>query len=212
MTIAQLFSAKQAQRASAFFRPRRRRKAPTRHRKFLLEPLEQRLLLDIDPLAPQLAALQGALDVPGETDRYTFSLTAEKRLLFDTSASDASIYWSLEGPRGQEVADRPFAATGWSGNPTVDLVPGDYTLTVDGTGDATGSYAFRILDLAAAPVLPLGTPATATLDPGNITALCQFPAQAGDKVYFDSQNITGTVYHTLLDPYAQPVFAKSPAA
>ena len=38
-------------------------------------------------------------------------------------------------------------------NPTLRLGPGAYTLTVDGTGDATGYFNFRLTDLAnAAPL------------------------------------------------------------
>ena len=176
--------------------------AGKRRRKILFEPLEQRLLLDANPV-------HGSLDVPGESDSYTFSLTTDKRLLFDTLEGGTSIHCSLDGPRGQEVTNRAFSATGWSNNPTIDLVPGDYKLTVDGSGDATGPYAFRLLDLAAAPSLPLGTPVSAILDPGNSTRLYQFTAQAGDKVYFDSQDYTGNEYCTLIDPYAKPVFADS---
>jgi len=60
----------------------------------------------------------------------------------------------LEGPRGQEVVNRSFTADSYSADPVVDLVPGDYMMTVDGSGDATGPYAFRLLDLAAAPGIP----------------------------------------------------------
>jgi hypothetical protein len=171
-----------------------------KRRKVLFEPLEPRLLLDANPVL-------GSLDVPGETDRYTFSLTADQRLLFDALEGDTGVHWSLDGPRGAEVTDRAFDATGYWANPALDLVPGDYTITVDGSGDTTGSYAFQIHDLASAAILPLGTPITETLDPGNGAALYQFAAQAGDRIYFDSQDYTGSVYYTLLDSFAQPVFA-----
>ncbi len=56
MSIAELFDAKQIQRAQNFFAGRRRRRAlrksrtsPPKRQKILLEPLEPRLLLSADP-------------------------------------------------------------------------------------------------------------------------------------------------------------------
>ena len=66
---------------------------------------------------------------------------------------DTGIQWSLDGPRGEEVTNRAFDTFGYLSNPALDLVPGDYTITVDGSGDTTGSYGFQILDFASAAAL-----------------------------------------------------------
>jgi hypothetical protein len=85
---------------------------------------------------------------------------------------------------------RPFPDIG--GNPLLELIAGDYTLTIDAAGDATGSFAFRLLDVADATPITPGTAATGSLSPGNETDLYQFSATAGQSFYFDAQLFSAT--------------------
>src|SRR3546814_11517631 len=62
---------------------------------------------------------------------------------------------------------------------------GDYVLTVDGTGDTAGDFAFRLLDLAAATPLTLGAVTSGTIEPANATALYRVTGAAGDRLFFD---------------------------
>jgi hypothetical protein len=48
--------------------------------------------------------------------------------------------------RARASAHRRRRDRAFGSNPILNLVAGDYTLVVDGTGDHTGSYAFRLLD------------------------------------------------------------------
>ncbi|MGO7396243.1 hypothetical protein ACC684_39765, partial [Rhizobium ruizarguesonis] len=66
--------------------------------------------------------------------------------------------------------------------PVLELLAGSYTLIVDADYDATGSYAFRLLDLAAANPIIRGEPVPGTLASGNETAIYSFSAQAGDQI------------------------------
>ncbi|HEY7600478.1 MAG TPA: LamG domain-containing protein, partial [Candidatus Limnocylindrales bacterium] len=98
-------------------------------------------------------------------------------------------------------------------NPVLDLVAGDYTLTIDAAGDATVGYAFRLLDLAQAPVITPGTPVTGQLNPSRATDLYRFSADAGARFYFDFRNVSAPagseVYWRLVDPYGNVVFDRT---
>ena len=96
------------------------------------------------------------------------------------------------------------------GNPVLNLIAGNYTLMVDGTVDHTGSYSFRLSDLASATPITPGTPVSGTLNPGNATNLYKFNANAGDLFYFDQQSLSGgNTYWRLIDPYGQQVWFNS---
>ncbi|MCB1943508.1 MAG: LEPR-XLL domain-containing protein, partial [Candidatus Accumulibacter sp.] len=72
--------------------------------------MEPRILLDATPSIP-VTRIDGSIDVAGETDRYGFTLNESVRVVFDSLTDDASIRWSLEGPRGAVVSDRGFNAS-----------------------------------------------------------------------------------------------------
>ena len=101
--------------------------------------------------------------------------------------------WTLTGPTGTVVSNRAFNTSDGSNvlNPVVNVPAGDYTLTVDGSGDATGAYSFRLSDLAAAIALTPGTPVSGALSPANETDLYRFEVAAGDRLYFDAQARAG---------------------
>ena len=178
-----------------------------RCRSMRFETLEPRLLLSAD--------VTGMIDIPGETDQFKFTLARDTKLYFDSLSADPSISWSLSGPRGTEVSSRSFVysdSATLSGNPVLDLLAGEYTLTVDGSLDATGPYSFRLLDVEGdATAITPGTVVAGTLNPGNETDAYQFTALAGDQFYFDAQSYSGTYndYWRLLDPYGGVVFGPS---
>src|SRR5687768_8860065 len=62
------------------------------------ESFEPRVLMAADPVL-----ITGALDSPGETDRYNFTLDVNSQVVFDSLTNSANINWSLTGPRGTVV-------------------------------------------------------------------------------------------------------------
>jgi hypothetical protein len=135
------------------------RRAPFR-RKPLFEALEQRLLMS--------ASVVGAIDVPGETDTYQFSLPQAKLLYLDTQ-SNVNFSWSLSGPSGTVVDGRSFQGSNANEigvNPVMNLPAGDYRLSVDAPGDATGPYAFQLLDLSQGQAITPGAAVSGTLNAG----------------------------------------------
>ncbi|MFN0054155.1 MAG: putative Ig domain-containing protein [Planctomycetales bacterium] len=150
--------------------------------------------------------VNGSIGVPGEQDLYTFSLAKPALLYFDGLSNSGS--WALTGPAGTVVSNQSFA----SGNyPVLNLIAGDYTLAVDGFSDATGSYRFRLSDLAQATSLTPGTPVSGTLNPVDEADLFQFTAAAGDQFFFDVQARSGanSAGWRLADPYGNILFSKS---
>jgi hypothetical protein len=170
-----------------------------------------------DPFALTLnQTTAGAIDVAGESDRYTFAIdSGGARVAFDALAGTAGVRWSLAGPTGDVVTNRLFTASDANTLTTgavFSLVEGAYTLTVDGVGDAAVPYSFRLVDVATVTDLTptLGTAvANVTLTPGNETDFYRFTAAAGDKFFFDVTQLTlggNSLQWRLVDPLNANVF------
>src|SRR5207253_5062354 len=105
------------------------------------------------------------------------------------------------GPAGTAVSNRQFnASDGFSGFPLA-LPAGSYTLTISGSGQTTGAYAFRLSDLAAATPLTPGTPVSGTLNRANSTDLYRFDSAAGQSFYIARLAGGGSADWRLIDPY-----------
>ncbi len=163
-----------------------------------VEPLEPKVLLSADAL-PGVHTVDGSVDQPGEQDRYEFIVQERTRFLFDGVQGD-QIQWQLRGSNSTDQFD--FRALTNNGDRFLDLDPGKYTLTVDGVGDHTGTYAFRLMGMEAAVPLTSGATVAGTLQPGAQGALYSFNAEAGDRLFLQagSGNTGGT--WTLFDPTA----------
>jgi RHS repeat-associated protein len=156
--------------------------------------------------------VNGNLAAPSQQDTYTFNLTNNSLLYFDSLTNNLNFQWSLTGPPGTVVSNRSFTSSNVLnlGNPALVLPAGPYTLTVSATTPNMGPYSFRLSDTAAAQVLTPGTPVTTTLNPGNSTALYQFSATAGQSFYFAALSYTnGGPFDNwqLLDPYGNVLFS-----
>uniref|UniRef100_UPI003217AD8F hypothetical protein n=1 Tax=Dyella sp. TaxID=1869338 RepID=UPI003217AD8F len=137
-------------------------------------------------------AVNGSIPLAGQSAVYSFHLAAATQLAFDALSSRGDMLWSLAGPRGQEVNSRSLnSSDGNSGQNVLALPAGDYTLTVQGSGDATGAFAFNLLDLSTAAALAQGAPLSGTLSPGNSSSAYQFTAAAGDSVAVHAASATG---------------------
>ncbi len=83
----------------------------------------------------------GDLQVQGELDSFTFVMTQEREIFFDRQiGSNFSIDWFLVDSQGTEV----FRDASWGDIEPILLPPDEYTLTVDGRGDATPEYQFQL--------------------------------------------------------------------
>ena len=180
-------------------------KMPTPAASIRFETLEPRILLsgDVNPAALSVA---GGISVPGEQDQYEFTVAESRRVVFDSLTNRSDLNWKLGGADGL-ITSRDFNSTDYNASsPAFELTPGKYTLTVDGSNDATGSYALRLIDAdAAADMLP-GSEVSGILDGGNKTAVYRFSAKAGDKFYFSGSTDTPEelgVDWRLIDPFGR---------
>jgi hypothetical protein len=96
---------------------------------------------------------------------------------------------------------------GGSSDPVLNLIAGNYTLAVYSNTDHTGSYSFRLSDMASATPISPGTAVSGSLNPGNSTNIYQFNANAGDPLYFDVLSGGGSPNTwRLIDPNGQQLF------
>ena len=153
-------------------------------------------------------AVSGMLADAGQIDSYTFSLAANALLYFDAQANNAGLQWSLAGPGGVAVNNRSFTATDGrfsASDPVLSLPAGAYTLTMSGTAQTAGPYAFSLSSLSTATALTPDTATNGTLNPANSTNLYQFSGNAGDKYTFVPQGGKGNQFWRLIDPYGNVV-------
>jgi hypothetical protein len=145
-------------------------------RRLFFETLEPRLLLSAD-----LLPIQGSIAVPGETDHRAFAVMEDAHVLLEAQTS-GQLNWTLDGPHGNVISSQSAAASdpvGKSTSSPLDLVSGNYTLSIQGVANATGTYQFQLLDLASA--------ATATPDVQPAASTPAAPAVGGQPTQMDPQ-------------------------
>ncbi len=141
-------------------------------------------------------AVDGAISVAGEVDRYSFTAQAGQTAYFEIQMGYAlAIDWKLVDETGKVLFEYPFYGD-------YGLVPltqgGTYTLTV-GTAGATytGPYRFKIWDVPPAQTFALsigdavadGVPAAGAgrIESPGVKDVYTFTAAPGQTVYFDNQ-------------------------
>jgi RHS repeat-associated protein len=131
-------------------------------------------------------SVSGSISERGERDVYTFTGSANQRLILDSLAQTPGTYVRAVSPSGIEVFN--IQASGDSGRLTPYILPeaGNYRLIVDGNVESTENYNFRLLSLTTAPTLNLNAPTSGTLSPGSETDIYQFTGTEGDRLYLDT--------------------------
>ncbi|WP_295529412.1 CARDB domain-containing protein, partial [uncultured Pseudacidovorax sp.] len=150
----------------------------------------------------------GSIVSPGQKQRYTFSLAQDQRLFFDSLTRNGSIRWSLTGPKGVVASDLAFEYSDWAYGPgALDLVAGDYTLTIVGDGATLGDFSFRLLDLAQATVIATGAAVSGSRAPGSSADAYAFDVATPGRYFFDTTaNDDGNTRWRLIDPYGRAVW------
>ena len=174
------------------------------------DSFEPRVLMSADGVAQ----VEGRIEVPGEVDRYVFTLPSDVKVVFDSLTSDSQLKWSLQGPQGQVTAPRALDATdanAQGGHVALNLQAGTYTLEVDGVADHVADYRFRIIDLSRATAIVPGQLVQGTLAPGNETDAYSFDAVAGQTFYFDALSNPAATDWRLIGPDGKTVFGPTRA-
>src|SRR6266446_7083650 len=141
------------------------------------------------PLVVGLASsntYSGTISLPGQEDRFTFTGMAGQRLYYDALDYDFdAINVQLISPSGAI----PFV----NGNSDSDVGPftltetGAYTLLLKGSGDTTGDYSFRLIDVSQAPAqsLTFDTTVNGTNVPVTSASVYRFTGTNGQRLFFD---------------------------
>lgn len=154
------------------------------------------------------ATYTGSLASRTQAVEFAFSLATEKRIRVD-SLTNSYAQWMLLSSTGalssysysSDPYPRSFSDTdGSSETRTFILPPGDYRFLVqsyDPTVDyywANGTnYSFRLLDVADATPVTIGTAVTFTNIPGIANKLFRVDVQPGDRLHFVWLSATGFV-------------------
>ncbi|HAV62349.1 MAG TPA: hypothetical protein DCY13_08305, partial [Verrucomicrobiales bacterium] len=150
----------------------------------------------------------GTLGTSGEEHRFTFNVPAATAVLFDSRTNNA-VRWTLTGPTGTLMNNRPFSSSDAGNYDSHLLLPaGDHVLSITAAGDATGGYAFVLRTLDSANALALNTTVNGSLNPANATQLYRFNANAGDRVQFQALSQSGlpNSYWRLRNPRGEVVW------
>jgi ELWxxDGT repeat protein len=165
----------------------------------------------------------GAIAAPGQVDTHTLTTNATTQLWFDSQTNDGNLSWSVTGPQGTlttrnssgvqpfSYGDAQLTVPGTNQPSAGALLPaGTYTVTVSGSGDSTGAYSFRVLDLATATAITASSLVSGTLPTPNGTSIYKLAAAAGDNFSFSNVTYTGdSASWRLVDPYGKEVFNTS---
>jgi RHS repeat-associated protein len=142
--------------------------------------------------------VDGDISAAGESHIYSFTASVGQQIFFDAQIGSLSDYtWRLSSPSGTLVFSDLFR------DRTAKIAiseAGLYSLTIDGSGDATGSYRFQIWDSTDPPAepLPLNTAITGFMAPKQ-TIGYTFTGATGQVLIFDVQQ-GGASRFTLVGP------------
>ncbi len=154
----------------------------------------------------------GQLQQPSQTHTWTFRLGQPRVLLFDY-LTNGNAYARLTGPGGQyfNTAGRTLDAT------VVQAIPGDYSITLYGSGLDMPAYQFRFRDITDAPPITPGETIAASFDLSLGTFVRRLQGTAGQAFYHDVVEyaaFAGGTYHRLVRADGTPLwesFANSEA-
>ena len=167
------------------------------------------------------ARVDGALSTPGARASYSFDVTSDTLLYFDSLKNDSNLRWQLAGPRGIEISNRRFdksdsldiASVG------IDVRPGSYTLTVFGVGDLVRDFSFRLTDLAdvngVTQLIPNpGMDNPSVNESGSVLAneslIYSFMVEAGDEFNFVTSNVgSSNIYYRVIDRFGNEVITRT---
>ena len=152
------------------------------------------------------ADVTGTIGESGEQDIYTFDGTAGQLLFYDgLIQGNFSIFVEIISPTGNRVY---FDNSNGDSSDTNDFIrlteTGIHQVILDGSGEVTGDYSFRLSDVAAQATsltLDSPTPITGTLDPGLESQLLSFSGTAGQRIFFDSQSSSFSANWWLYGPF-----------
>ncbi|BCL38132.1 putative Ig domain-containing protein [Nostoc sp. MS1] len=135
------------------------------------------------------SVITGAIAEKGEQDHYTFIAKAGQQLWYDALDGDR-LTVNIYDPQGRNIGLYNRDSRSDTGVDYLALtVDGTYKLVIDGDGETTGNYKFRLLDRDAASTVDLDKDIIGTIDQNGLgSTLYRFNITGGSKyLYFDTQ-------------------------
>jgi len=136
----------------------------------------------------------GSIVEKGEQDTYTFTASAGEQLFFDSLDGNAALIYSLYSPQGTLLVNNADIRNDRHFVDGLTLVTdGQYKLVVDGSGEATGNYKFRLLGKANSSTVSLDTDITGNFTEASTSAeRYKFTLGSRQYLYFDALPPAGT--------------------
>ena len=145
----------------------------------------------------------------GEQDTYTFEGTIGQQLWLDELIGDGSIVATLYSPSNTQVLTTNFGSYDDNSNRPVLTENGTYRLVIDGTGDTTQAYSFRLSDFADAPLIDLDTDLSGDFGETQQEAhIYRFNGTKGQRLYFDRKDGDSRNYYYVYDSSGQRLFSR----
>ena len=139
--------------------------------------------LNVAPILSPTAELEigrttvASLSAAGEQLEYTFTLDQEQDFFFLPSSDNRDFLWSLSDAERTLIEPQQFFA----GFELIELQAGDYTITVDATGDFVGDISFFTFLVGEANELAFdGSITSGSLDSDTGVQVYSFAGNAGD--------------------------------
>jgi hypothetical protein len=164
----------------------------------------------VQSLDPALGTVNnGVISLPGQEDRFVFAGTAGQRVFYDTLELDGQgLQYHLVAPSGEIILGTQ--TQNWESAPIYLNETGGYTFVMDGAGDATGNYSFRLLNVDTEPAVTAGTITPVTLSPSSQTVIRRFAGTAGQRVALDTVSASANAAQwALVNPANQTVASSS---
>jgi hypothetical protein len=177
---------------------------------------------DIAPHGTELpldgTQIGGSISAPGETDIYTFNLTHESKIYFDSLSPHSDVKWELQTADGQALFGRTFDQSDAFGmgniNALLPLQAGSYKLVVSSIYEqGTDDYAFRLMDVDAVAshdlILDGGPLLNQHLARGDQTDIYQFNATEGTHYVVGGPGdgtVEGALFWRLFDPQGHQIW------
>ncbi|WP_013334653.1 putative Ig domain-containing protein [Gloeothece verrucosa] len=146
----------------------------------------------------------GRIAIAGEQDEFNFAGVAGQRIYIDSLQYSGSYNnWSFDifSPSGTQIINDDLDG-GLLFTLTED---GNYRIVVDGNDDFVGSYAFKIINTALAPVANFDIVISSNLSPGSEDDIYTFRTGGGQKLYFDALSADGSLGWVLYGPGNQVI-------
>lgn len=143
--------------------------------------------------------IAAAVTQPGQSVKYSFTLTTPTTLLVDTgvATNPSALSWSLSGPRGSEASLRSFNAS--APDSLMSLPAGNYEFSVAYSDLSTGNFNFRLVDASTTPILTLDSAITLTQSPASHAQAYQLQVTDGGEFVFDPQSSTRATNWRIVD-------------